>query len=111
MKNKRTVKIGATWALAAFAAAAGAHFAGCPEKGQPWFAAIEYVRPAVERGDRLATLKELRKLPTWSLQAVAKAAAELKPQSRRYKAIAEGLLTEFQRRREKAAGPAKKGMA
>lgn len=107
MKDKRTLKIGAAWALAAFAAAANAHFADCPERGQAWFQAIENVRPLVEANDRLVTLKELKKLPTWSLQAVARAAAERPFQSKRCKAIAAGLLTEFERRRAKAAGPAK----
>lgn len=107
MKDRRTLKVGAAWALAAFAAAAHAHFADCPEKGRAWFQAIENVRPLVEANDRLVTLKELRKLPTWSLQAVAKAAAERPLQSRRYRNIASGLLTEFERRKAKAAGPAK----
>lgn len=102
MKGKRSLKIGAAWALSAFAAAAASHFADCPEKGQAWFQAIENVRPMVEANDRLVTLKELKKLPTWSLQAVAKAAAERPFQTKRTKRIAEGLLTEFQRRREKA---------
>lgn len=99
MKNKRTVKIGAVWALAAFAAAASAHFADCPEKGSAWFDAIERVRPLVEKSDRAVTLKELKKLPTWALQTVAKAAAERPFQTRRYKVIAAGLMTEFERRR------------
>jgi len=99
MKNKRTVKIGAVWALTAFAAAASAHFADCPEKGSAWFDAIERVRPLVEKSDRMVTLKELKKLPTWALQEVAKAAAERPFQTRRYKVIAAGLMTEFERRR------------
>ena len=86
MKNKRTVKIGAVWALTAFAAAAASHFADAPERGQAWFDAIERVRP-------------LKKLPTWALREVAKAAAERPFQTRRYKTIASGLLTEFERRR------------
>jgi hypothetical protein len=102
MKNKRTVKIGAVWALTAFAAAAATHFADCPEKGSAWFDPIEKVRPLVEKSDRLVTLKELRKLPTWSLQAVAKAAAERPFQTKRTRTIAEGLLTEFERRKAKA---------
>ena len=102
MKGKRSLKIGAAWALSAFAAAAAAHYADCPEKGQAWFQAIENVRPMVEANDRLVTLKELKKLPTWSLQAVAKAAAEQPFQTKRTRTIAEGLMTEFQRRREKA---------
>lgn len=108
--TKRTIKMGSMWALNAFVAAATAHFADCPEKAVPWLAAAEYVRPAVEASERLATLKELRKLPTWALQAVAKAAAERPLQSRRYRNIASGLLTEFERRRAKAAGPAKEGV-
>lgn len=103
MKNKRTVKIGATWALAAFATAAAAHFADCPEKGSAWFDAIERVRPLVEKSDRAVTLKELKKLPTWALQEVAKAAAERPFQTRRYKTIASGLMTEFERRRANRA--------
>ena len=99
MNNKRTVKIGAVWALTAFAAAASAHFADCPERGSAWFDAIEKVRPLVEKSDRAATLKELKKLPTWALQTVAKAAAERPFQTRRYKVIAAGLMTEFERRR------------
>lgn len=103
---KKTIKMGSMWALNAFVAAAAAHFADCPEKAAPWLAAAEYVRPAVEANERLATLKELRKLPTWALQAVAKAATERPFQTRRYKAIASGLVTEYERRRAKAAGPA-----
>lgn len=99
MKNKRTVKIGAVWALTAFAAAASAHFADRPEKGSAWFDAIERVRPLVEKSDRAVTLKELKRLPTWALQEVAKAAAERPFQTRRYKVIAAGLMTEFERRR------------
>lgn len=105
--KKRTLKMGSMWALQAFVAAATAHFADCPEKAAPWLAAAEYVRPAVESGDRLATLKELKSLPTWALQAVAKAAAERPMQSTRYRRIHDGLMTEFERRRAKAAGPAK----
>lgn len=107
MKDKKTLKISAAWALAAFAAAANAHYADCPERGQAWFRAIEKITPIVEAHDRLVTLKELKKLPTWSLQAIAKAAAERPFQSRRYRAIATGLMTEFERRKAKAAGPAK----
>ena len=110
MKGRRTLKIGAAWALSAFTAAAAAHYAGCPEKGQAWFAAIENVKPLVERGGRLVTLKELRKLPTWSLRAVAEAAAKMPWQTKRYRAIAAGLATEFERRRAKAAGPRKEGV-
>lgn len=110
MKSRRTLKVGAAWALSAFAAAAAAHYAGCPEKGRAWFQAIENVKPLVEAGDRLVTLKELRKLPTWSLQAVAKAAAKMPWQTRRYRNIHDGLMTEFERRRAKAAGPAKEGV-
>ena len=99
MKNKRTVKIGAVWALTAFATAASAHFADCPEKGSAWFDAIERVRPLVEKSGRAVTLKELKKLPTWALQTVAKAAAERPFQTRRYKVVAAGLMTEFERRR------------
>jgi hypothetical protein len=109
MKSK-TLKVGAAWALSAFAAAAAAHYAGCPEKGQAWFQAIENVKPLVEANDRLVTLKELRKLPTWSLQAVAEAAAKMPWQTRRYRNIHDGLMTEFERRRAKAAGPAKEGV-
>lgn len=108
MKDKRTLKVGAAWALAAFAAAAAAHYEGCPEKGRAWFDAIEKVAPLVQAEDRLVTLKELRRLPTWSLRAVAEAAAKMPWQTRRYRTIASGLLTEFERRRAKAAGPAKK---
>lgn len=105
--KKRTLKISAAWALAAFAAAAHAHFADCPEKGWAWFEAIDKVAPLVQANDRLVTLKELKKLPTWALQAIAKAAAERPLQSKRYRTIHDGLLTEFERRRSKAAGPAK----
>ncbi len=104
MKGK-TLKIGAAWALSAFAAAATAHYADCPEKGRPWFDAIESVKPLVEKGGRLVTLKELRKLPTWSLKMVAEAAAKMPWQTKRYRNIHDGLLTEFERRRAKAAGP------
>ena len=107
MKDKKTLKVGAAWALAAFASAAAARFAECPERGQAWFDAIENVRPLVEKGGKLVTLRELRKLPTWSLQAVAKAAAEQPFQTKRYRRIHDGLLTEFERRRAKATGPAK----
>lgn len=107
MKDKKTLKIGATWALVAFAAAAHAHFKDCPEKGQAWFDAIDNVSPLVWKNDRLVTLKELKRLPTWALQTVAKAAAERPLQTRRYRTIKDGLLTEFERRRAKAAGPAK----
>lgn len=108
--TRKNLKVGAAWALAAFASAAAAHFAECPEKGQAWFDAIENVRPLVEANDRLVTLKELKKLPTWSLQAIAKAAAERPFQTKRYRTIASGLLTEFERRKAKAAGPAKEGI-
>jgi len=108
--TKKNLKVGAAWALNAFVAAATAHFADCPAKAAPWLEAAEYVRPAVEAGDRLATLKELRKLPTWSLQSVAEAAAKMPFQTKRYRAIASGLVTEFERRRAKAAGPAKEGI-
>lgn len=104
MKSRKSLKVGAAWALAAFAAAAAAHYADCPEKGQAWFQAIENVKPLVERGDRLVTLKELRKLPTWSLRAVAEAAAKMPWQTRRYRNIHDGLMTEFERRRAKAQG-------
>lgn len=108
--TRKNLKVGAAWALAAFASAAAAHFAECPEKGQAWFQAIENVRPLVEAHDRLMTLKELKKLPTWSLQAIAKAAAEQPFQTRRYKVIAAGLMTEFERRRAKATDLAKEGV-
>ena len=108
MKDKRTLKVGAAWALAAFAAAAAAHYEGRPEAGKPWFDAIEKVAPMVRANDRLVTLKELRRLPTWALRSVAKAAAERPLQTRRYRAIHDGMTTEFERRRAKAAGPAKK---
>lgn len=97
--KKRHLEIGAAWALAAFVATASTL---PPEKAQPWLDAAERIRPQVEANDRLVTLKELKKLPTWSLQAVAKAAAEQPFQTRRVKTIAEGLMTEYQRRREKA---------
>ena len=109
MKSK-TLKIGAAWELSAVAAAAAAHYADCPEKGQAWFSAIENAKPLVEKGGRLVTLKELRKLPTWSLKAVAEAAAKMPWQTKRYRNIHDGLLTEFERRRAKASGPAE-GMA
>ena len=105
MQDKRTLKVGAAWALAAFAAAAAAHYEGRPEAGKAWFDAIEKVAPLVQANDRLVTLKELRRLPTWSLRAVAEAAAKMPWQTRRYRTIASGLLTEFERRRAKAAGP------
>lgn len=105
--KRRTLKISAAWALAAFAAAAHTHFADCPEKGWAWFEAIDKIAPLVQANDRLVTLKELKKLPTWALQSVAKAAAERPLQSRRYRTIAAGLLTEFERRRAKSTGPAK----
>ena len=108
MKDKKTLKIGATWALVAFAAAAHAHFKNCPEKGQAWFDAIDKVAPLVWKSNRLVTLKELRKLPTWALQSVAKAAAERPVQTKRYRTIKNGLITELERRRAKADGPAKK---
>ena len=108
MKDKKILKIGATWALVAFAAAAHAHFKDCPEKGQAWFDAIDKVSPLVWKNDRLVTLKELKRLPTWALRSVAKAAAERPLQTKRYRTIKDGLLTEFERRRAKAAGPAKK---
>ena len=106
MKNK-TLNVRAAWALAAFAAAAAAHCAENPGAGRAWLDAVERVRPQVEAHDRLVTLKELKKLPTWSLRAVAEAAAGRPFQTKRAKAIAAGLLTEFERRRAKAAGPAK----
>ena len=102
MKGKRSLKIGAAWALSAFAAAAAAHYADCPERGQAWFDAIGHVKPLVEANDRLVTLKELKKLPTWSLQMVAEAAAKMPWQTKRYRNIRDGLMTEYQRRREKA---------
>lgn len=105
--TKKTIKTGSVWALRAFVAAVTAHFADDPAKAATWLDAAEYVRPAVEAGDRLATLKELKKLPTWALRTVAKAAAEHPFQSKRHRAIASGLMTEFERRRAAAAGPAK----
>ena len=105
MKGKRKyLKIQAAWALSAFAAAAASHYADCPERGRAWFDAIEHAKPLVEASDRLETVKELKKLPTWSLQAVAEAAARAPYQTKRSRAIAAGLMTEFQRRREKARG-------
>lgn len=108
--TRKSIKVGSLWALNAFVAAAAAHYADCPEKATPWLEAAEYVRPAVEAGGRLATLKELRKLPTWSLQSVAEAAAKMPFQTKRYRAIASGLMTEFERRKAKAVGPAKEGV-
>ena len=105
MKDKRTLKVGAAWALAAFAAAAATHYEGRPEAGKAWFDAIDKVAPLVQANDRLVTLKELRRLPTWSLRAVAEAAAKMPWQTRRYRTIHDGLMTEFERRRAKAAGP------
>lgn len=103
MKGKRkSLRIHAAWALSAFAAAAAAHYADCPERGKAWFEAIEHVEPITEETDRLATVKELKRLPTWSLQAVAEAAAKIPFQTKRTKCIASGLMTEFQRRRTKA---------
>lgn len=99
--KKRHLEIGAAWALAAFVATASTL---PPEKAQPWLDAAERIRPQVEANDRLVTLKELRKLPTWSLKAVAEAAAQRPFQTKRTKAIAAGLITEFERRRAKSAG-------
>lgn len=105
MKDRKTLKVGAAWALAAFAAAAAAHYEGRPEAGKAWFDAIDKVAPLVQANDRLVTLKELRRLPTWALQAVAKAAAKMPWQTRRYRNIHDGLMTEFERRHAKAADP------
>ena len=99
--KKRHLEIGAAWALAAFVATASTL---PPEKAQPWLDAAERIRPQVEANDRLVTLKELRKLPTWSLKAVAEAAAQRPFQTKRTKAIAAGLMTELERRRAKSAG-------
>lgn len=103
MRGKRkSLKIPAAWALSAFTAAAAAHYADCPERGKAWFDAIRHAEPVTEASDHLATVKELKRLPTWSLQAVAEAAAKQPFQTKRTRAIASGLMTEFQRRREKA---------
>ena len=99
--KKRHLEIGAAWVLAAFVATASTL---PPEKAQPWLDAAERIRPQVEAHDRLVTLKELRKLPTWSLKAVAEAAAQRPFQTKRTKAIAAGLMTELERRRAKSAG-------
>lgn len=106
--GKRTLKVGAAWALAAFAAAAAAHYEGRPEAGKAWFDAIDKIAPLVQANDRLVTLTELKRLPTWSLRAVAEAAAKMPWQTRRYRTIHDGLMTEFERRRARASGPARK---
>ena len=85
------------WVLAAVATAAAAHYAGNPAfEGVDWNAALQ-VETAHHGGLSDA---QIRALPTWSLQAVAEAAARrsgLGTGSVRYANV----MTEFERRRAK----------
>lgn len=85
------------WVLAAVATAAAAHFAGNPVyAGVNWNDAL-LVDSAPKGG---LSVSQIRALPTWSLQAVAEAAAKrsgLGTESVRYANV----MTEFERRRAK----------
>lgn len=85
------------WVLAAVATAAAAHFADNPAfAGVNWRDALQ-VETAHHGG---ISFEQIRALPTWSLQAVAEAAAKrsgLGKGSVRYC----NLVTEFERRRAK----------
>ena len=85
------------WVLAAVAAAATAHYAGNPAfKGVDWRDALQ-VETAHHGG---LSFDQIRALPTWSLQAVAEAAAKrsgIGVGSVKYR----NLMTEFERRRAK----------
>lgn len=85
------------WVLAAVATAAAAHYADNPKfQGVDWNAALQ-VESAHHGG---LSFDQIRALPTWSLQAVAEAAAKrsgLGAGSVRYANV----MTEFERRRAK----------
>lgn len=85
------------WVLAAVATAAAAHYAGNPAfEGVNWRDVLQ-VETAHHGGLSFA---QIRALPTWSLQAVAEAAAKrsgLGTNSVRYANV----MTEFERRRAK----------
>ena len=98
----------AVWVLNAVAAAAVMHFAAQPDQALAWIKAVDNVRPLVERSGRQPTLQDLRALPEWSLQTVAKAAAEL-PFPTPTSQAALQLVTEFERRRARRARRAGKG--
>ena len=92
------------WVVAAVAAAASAHFANHPVYGGVnWNDAL--LVDSAPRGG--LSMTQIAKLPTWSLKRVAEAAAKRsrsRVESIRYK----NLMTEFERRKAKAAGPARK---
>ena len=97
MKNSKFsgLKGCSKWVLAAVATAAAAHYAGNPKfQNVNWNDALQ-VETAHHGGLSFA---QIRALPTWSLQAVAAAAAKrTKGASIRY----ENVMTEFERRRAK----------
>lgn len=98
MKNKFSGLKGCSkWVLAAVATAAAAHYAGHPKfQGVNWRDALQ-VETAHHGG---ISAEQIRALPTWSLQAVAEAAAKrsrLGTDSVRCM----NLVTEFERRRAK----------
>ena len=98
MKNKFSGLKGCSkWVLAAVATAAAAHYANNPVyAGVDWNAALQ-IETAHHGG---ISFEQIRELPTWSLRAVAEAAAKrsgLGTGSLRYVNV----MTEFERRRAK----------
>ena len=86
------------WVLAAVAAAAAAHYAGNPVyAGVDWNAALQ-VESAHHGG---LSFDQIRALPTWSLRAVAEAAAKRPGHHGMYTVRCQSILTEFERRRAK----------
>lgn len=85
------------WVLAAVAAAASVHFADNPTyRGVNWNDAL--LVGSAPRGG--LSIRQLRNLPTWSLKAVAEAAA--KRSGRGMESVrCRNILTEFERRRAK----------
>lgn len=102
MKTRRRLPcVGAVWALNAFVAS----LAGMADAQKaPWAEAAARAEARVET-QGLPTLRELKKLPTFALSAVAEAAASRPFMTRRCAKIAAGLRTELERRRAKAATP------
>lgn len=99
MKNRKKLPcLGALWVFEAVTAGLG----GLAEPlRDDWSEAAAKAAPVVER---LPTLRELKKLPTFALSKVAEAAMK-EPHTRRNARIAAGLKTELERRRAKAATP------
>lgn len=66
-----------------------------------------------QRRRKLLTVEDIRSLPTFSLPVVARAAAlrfDARTHGARHLAMRTNLMTELERRRAKAAGPAKEGV-